>query len=179
MNRAFKSLFNTTGKILFIVGLVLNICMVFFGVWPSGIYLLLMLLGAGLVSVTKKSEPITITYATVKKSLLIAMVTAISVIFLVVVAFFFSRNYFNKRDTLNEGKEIELGLQQYKGSTHHYPIHLSLLIENNPLRKGWFEDSWGKPYKYSLTNHGTSYTLSSAGTDSKFETEDDLIFKGD
>jgi hypothetical protein len=178
MNNIFKSLTITTGKIIFAVGLALNICMIFFGVWPSLIFLLLMLLGAGMVSVAGKSEPLKLNYASVKKSINVAFVSLISIIAVAVVFFLFSKNYFKKRDTLNECKEIFIGLEQYKTSTSSYPVNLSVLIGGNPLRASWTKDEWEEPYQYTLTNNGKSYILRSAGADNRFGTKDDLVFEG-
>jgi uncharacterized membrane protein len=174
----FKSLTITTGKIIFALGLALNICMIFFGIWPSLIFLLLMLVGAGIVSVAGKSEPLNLNYATVKKSINVALVSLISIIAVAIVFFLFSKNYFKKRDTLNECKEMSIGLEQYKTSTGSYPINLSVLTGGNPLRVSWAKDEWEKPYKYTFTNIGKSYILRSAGADNRFDTKDDLVFEG-
>lgn len=49
-----KRLIALTGRILFIIGIVLNILMVFFGIWPSLIYLLIAILGFCLLKISEK-----------------------------------------------------------------------------------------------------------------------------
>lgn len=177
MNNTVKNLISTTGKVIFAIGMVLNIGMVFFGVWPSLIYLLLMLIGAALVSIIERGETISFNYTSIKKLLTVVVVTCISVITVTITIFFFSKNYFNKRDTLSECKEMVIALKGYKESTNKYPITLSILIEGNPLRASWTKDQWNNPYKYILNNRG-AYVLTSAGSDNKFATQDDLVFAG-
>ena len=175
MNYTFKSLINTTGKVVFAIGLILNVCMLFFGVWPSLVYLLLMLIGAATVYIT--ANDITIfNYALIKKSITIVAITCLSLIIITIAVFFFAENYFNKRDTINECKEMMTALKRYEESTHNYPANLSILIEGNPLRTDWITDQWGKPYKYVLNSQGYAYVLKSAGSDNKFNTTDDLTF---
>jgi hypothetical protein len=87
-----------------------------------------------------------------------------------------AENYFNKRDTINECKEMVTALKHYEESTHNYPANLSILIEGNPLRADRTTDQWGYPYKYVLNSQGYAYVLKSAGSDNKFNTKDDLTF---
>ena len=178
MNSTFKNLISTTGKVIFAIGLVLNIGMVFFGIWPSLFYLLLMLIGAAIVSIIEKGETISFNYASIKKLLGVVAITCISVITITIAILFFSKNYFNKRDTLSECKEMVIALKWYKESTNKYPTTISILIEGNPLRADWTTDQWGKPYQYHFNNNGYSYVLTSAGSDNKFDTKDDLTFTG-
>nr|WP_067062727.1 type II secretion system protein GspG [Mucilaginibacter sp. L294] len=178
MNNTFKSLISTTGKVIFAIGLVLNICMVFFGVWPSLIYLLLMLFGAAIVSFIGKDDIIGLNFSSIKNLLIVVTITCISIITLTIGISFFSKNYFNKTNTLSECKEIVIALNQYKENTTNYPANLSILIAGNPLRADWTKDQWGNPYKYIWNNNGSSYTLTSAGSDNKFNTKDDLTFIG-
>jgi hypothetical protein len=87
MNYTFKSLINTTGKVIFVIGLILNICMLFFGVWPSLIYLLLMMFGAATVYITAKSYTTIFNYALIKKSITIVAITCLSIITITIAVF--------------------------------------------------------------------------------------------
>ena len=53
-NNTYRILINIAGKILFVIGLVLNILMLFFGFWPSIIYIIIMFSGMGMISFNKK-----------------------------------------------------------------------------------------------------------------------------
>lgn len=178
MSYTFERLFKTTGKVLFVTGLVLNICMVFFGIWPTPVYFLLMLFGAGMIYLTKKTKTPGITYAAVKKTITLILLSCLCIFSIIILVFIFSKNYFKKQDTLKECEEINIALKHYKGSTDLYPANLFILIQGNPLRSDWMQDEWDKSYKYQLMNGGNSYLLKSSGADQKFGTKDDVIFKG-
>lgn len=178
MKNTFKSLIKTTGKVVFVIGLVLNICMIFFGMWPSLIYILLMLFGAGAVYITENYKTTNVTYPAIKKLLTIILISFFGVIAIITIVFFLSNDYRKNRDTLNECNEIVKGLKHYKASVNQYPTDLLILIKGDPLRSSWLQDEWQKPYIYNLTNNGNSYVLRSGGADKNIGTKDDLVFKG-
>lgn len=76
--------------------------------------------------------------------------------------------------TLNELKQIEVKLAKWNSQLGHYPNSLKELIGNNPLRRGWDKDAWNLPYKYEVSENKNDFLLISAGSDSQFDTEDDL-----
>lgn len=196
----FKSLVKISGKVLFVMGLLLNILMIFFGFFPSLIYVLIMLSGAGMVAFSKDFE--TPEYVSTdntnwfKKSantvqstiqntdtrsvqhgikkvffiVLIVLVTAISIIVL-------GENYFNKRDTISACNEITSALNHYKESKKVYPGTLAELSVDNPMLSDISKDKWGHLYQYKTGQNGTAFTLTSAGEDGKFNTGDDLVFR--
>ena len=195
LTNTFKSLSKIAGKILFVIGLVLNICMLCFGFWPSFIYILIMLAGAGLIDINKNTDTkdfvdnesnwLRKSYNTIAASLKQTdsqsilkilknvFVTILAIFVLIISAFALAQDYFKKRDTINNCKEITAALKRYKQSTKAYPASLSEL--RNPLLSS--HDQWGNAFQYHSENNGTHFILTSAGQDGKFNTGDDLVFK--
>jgi hypothetical protein len=195
----FKSLIKIAGKILFIIGLVLSICMLFFGFFPSLIYILVMLAGAGLVTLNKNTDVqefvnvntnwFTKSYNTLllsfKKTDSQSVQRILKTVFLTILILFVSiasimmlgQNYFSRRDTINNCKEITIALDHYKESYKVYPADLSPLKNNNPMLSDLTKDKWGNPYQYRSENNGTHFVLTSSGEDGRFNTKDDLVFK--
>jgi hypothetical protein len=199
-SNTFKALVKVSGKLLFVIGMVLNICMLFFGFFPSLIYILIMLAGAGMVTISKnagtegfvncdanwftksyntlsssfsKTDGILLVQQVLRKvflTILILFVSAASVIVL-------SQNYFNRRDTIHNCKQITAALKYYKQSNKVYPAELSELRHNNPLLSDLTKDKWGNPYQYRIENNGIHFVLISYREDGKPDTKDDLVFK--
>jgi hypothetical protein len=189
----FRELIKISGKILFIIGLVLNICMLFFGFWPSIIYILIMFCGIIMViinkdikinykkNVNKVISPIRnylkstiIIHFKYKLALKFFCFFISIIIILSTVAFFVSRQYMKRKNTINESEEIIAALNVYKLQTHAYPSHLDDIIGQNPIRKGWKKDSWGNYYIYQVNNRKNSFTLISKGQDGLLNTTDDI-----
>ena len=55
-----------------------------------------------------------------------------------------------------------------------YPKELNELIGNSPIRQGWKKDAWNREYQFEITNNGKGFLITSAGSDGKFKTEDDI-----
>lgn len=55
-----------------------------------------------------------------------------------------------------------------------YPKKLNELIGNSPIRQGWKKDAWNREYQFEITNNGKGFLITSAGSDGKFKTEDDI-----
>jgi uncharacterized membrane protein len=178
MNGLFSSLFNTTGKVLFILGLVLNICMVFFGIWPSLIYLILMFAGIMIIYLSKKNGIEIRTSPALKKNINVFLITLLGSVLIIIAIFMFSGTYRKKNDTITEIKEIQEALTRFKEDTGKYPTDLSALIHGNPLRMEWSRDSWDIPYRYTSSGKHF-YMIISEGPDKKFGSQDDLVFRGD
>lgn len=196
LSNTFRSLIKIAGKILFILGLVLNICMIFFGFWPSLIYVLIMLLGTGMVVLNKNTDTPQPSINTVRTSLnklvssvkkidgkviqsafITAAVTVMAFLVLSVCILILGQGYFKKRNTISDCKEITAALNFYKENKNIYPPNLTILISNNPMRANWNKDDWGNPYQYKTANNGTTFILISSGKDGKPNTKDDIIFK--
>ena len=121
-SNTFRYLIKIAGKILFVIGLVLNILMVFFGLWPSVIYILIMLAGAGMFSLNKHSKINFPSFQSLGdrlkklastgipspnyKAIVHLFKTALivfSVLILIgLLSIWVSQDYFKKRDTIND-----------------------------------------------------------------------------
>lgn len=80
-----------------------------------------------------------------------------------------SENKTNKRAT-----EIKELLEKEKEVFGSYPLQLHIIKRGNPLRENLLIDGWGTNFKYKIIEN--SYSLTSAGKDGEFDTEDDIIF---
>jgi hypothetical protein len=169
--------------------------MLFLGFWPSFIYILIMLTGAGLIIINKDTDTQefvgtdanwlkkvynTITASlkqtdsqSILKVLRNVLVILLAIFVLIISAFVLAQGYFKKRDTINNCKEIVTALEQYRQSTKIYPVTLSEL--RNPMLS--LKDHWGNAYHYQSQNDGAHFILTSSGEDRKFNTGDDLVFK--
>lgn len=197
LTNTFRSLLKIAGKILFIIGLVLNICMLFFGFWPSLIYILILLAGAGLVILNNDvaHEPFIDTDTgwlrkscntviasfkrtdrqSIEKVIKHVLISLFAIIVLIISGFVLLQGYFKQRDTINSFRQISIALDRYKESKKAYPGNIAELITQNPLLSR--TDQWGNPYQYRIENNGAHFILTSAGQDGKFNTKDDLIFR--
>lgn len=184
----FRRLIKLTGQTLFVIGLVLNICMLFFGIWPSFIYLLIMLVGAGLVIANKNGKAISkeervfswvlAFLGRIQNKYLCPVLIAATLTFLLGFGvILLNQDYFKRHRTIDDCIKITAALDLYKDYKKVYPPDLKTLIGNNPTRANWREDRWGVPYKYSIDDDTTTFVLTSAGKDGEFGTDDDIVFK--
>lgn len=74
--------------------------------------------------------------------------------------------------TRQEIMEISDRMEKWKEKFGKYPTDLNELIGNRPIRQDWENDSWNRPYQYSVTKD--KFLIVSAGSDGKFETDDDI-----
>ncbi|MCG1037079.1 type II secretion system protein GspG [Polaribacter sp. DS7-9] len=88
--------------------------------------------------------------------------------------FSYQRTSIFPEKTKNEIVEITERMEKWNEKFGKYPNELNELIGNNPMRQEWKKDSWNRPYKYYVTENGKSFLIVSAGSDGKFETEDDI-----
>lgn len=65
-------------------------------------------------------------------------------------------------------------LEKEKDIFGKYPEALATIKRNNPLRNDLIIDGWGTTFTYKSIDN--SYILTSAGSDRKINTKDDLIF---
>ena len=66
--------------------------------------------------------------------------------------------------------------EKYKSQLGYYPSSLTELIGNDPLRREWYQDSWGNTIIYTIKKEG-GYRLSSSGADGAAGNSDDLILE--
>ena len=183
-----RYLVKLTGKILFVTGLILCILMMLAGFWPSLLVLLMMLIGAGMVSLRnvrltwpRLNDLRAILPRISTASVMLVFGRVLVVFFAFVIAgallFWLTRDYFKKRDTYNDCIGITNALQHYYKHEHRYPASLSEIIDKYPLRQGWRRDHWNNNYAYSVADDARSYTLISPGKDHRLNTRDDIVFK--
>lgn len=199
LSGTFKALIKVSGQVLFIIGLVLNICMLFFGFFPSLIYILMMLAGAYMAVHSKDTDTqefVNVNANWLRKgynTLLLSFKKTdnqsvqriLKTVFLTILILFVSiasiimlgQNYFSRRDTINNCKEITIALEHYKESYKVYPPDLSKLKNDNPMLSDLTKDKWGNPYQYRIDDNGTHFILISSGEDGRFNTKDDIVFK--
>ena len=76
------------------------------------------------------------------------------------------------KQTEKEIAEMAVRMQQWYNKFGKYPANLNELIGNSPVNQKWKNDSWNRPYLYSVTDKG--FLIISAGADGKFKTDDDI-----
>ncbi len=79
--------------------------------------------------------------------------------------------------TKKEIAEMSDRMKNWNQKFGKYPANLNELIGNNPLRQGWEKDAWNREYKFKITENGRGFLITSAGSDEKFHTEDDIKSK--
>jgi general secretion pathway protein G len=76
--------------------------------------------------------------------------------------------------TKKEIAEISERMENWNKKLGKYPTKLNELIGNNPLRQGWKKDAWNREYEFRITENGQGFLITSAGSDGKFHSEDDI-----
>lgn len=76
--------------------------------------------------------------------------------------------------TKKEISEMKDRMENWNKNLGQYPTELNELIGNNPLRQDWKKDAWNREYKFMITKNGKSFLITSAGSDGKFGTKDDI-----
>ncbi|MDO1512365.1 type II secretion system protein GspG [Maribacter confluentis] len=79
--------------------------------------------------------------------------------------------------TEKEIAEMSERMENWNEKFGKYPTDLNELIGNSPLRKDWKKDAWNREYKFTITEKGKGFLITSAGSDGKFHTEDDIKSK--
>ena len=64
--------------------------------------------------------------------------------------------------------------KNWKENLGKYPTELNELIGNSPLRQDWKKDAWNREYEFTIIENGKRFLITSAGSDGKFGTEDDI-----
>lgn len=76
--------------------------------------------------------------------------------------------------TEKEIAEISERMENWNEKFGKYPTDLNELIGNSPLRQDWKKDAWNREYEFKVTENGQRFLITSAGSDGKFKTEDDI-----
>jgi hypothetical protein len=182
-----RYLIKLAGKVLFVTALIIAALMMLAGFWPSLFVVLMLLAGAGMVSVNKmqfgrpRLNGLKNALSQVRLSAVVLVLKRALVVFVVFIIAglliaWVSKDYFKTRDTRSDGRGITKALQHYYDHKHTYPTSLSEIIDQYPLRQGWKKDHWGNAYSYTTASDGRSFTLISPGKDRQLNTRDDLVF---
>ena len=115
-------------------------------------------------------------------SIVVVVIIIPAVFYLSIVSFsaggeYVANEYLNSKYTEKELIDISKELDNYFESHKKYPSDYFKFVGSKPIWSSWKNDKWGKRYRYTQTD-STNYTLTSAGKDGKFETEDDVVQKG-
>ncbi len=110
-----------------------------------------------------------------RRSFRAVSITIISVLLISVVAILVYGKLSQEKDTTKKMTRMKESLEKYKSHHNQYPAGLAELIGNDPLKKEWYQDSWGNEIVYKATKDGQGYELRSSGPDGKLQTEDDLV----
>ena len=76
--------------------------------------------------------------------------------------------------TKKEISEMSDRMNNWNEKLGKYPSDINELIGNSPVRQGWKKDAWNREYKFTITENGKGFLITSAGSDGKFNTEDDI-----
>ena len=76
--------------------------------------------------------------------------------------------------TKKEITEMSERMENWNKNLGQYPTEMNELIGNNPLRQDWKKDAWNREYKLMITKNGKGFLITSAGSDGKFGTKDDI-----
>ncbi|MEG3659435.1 type II secretion system protein GspG [Arenibacter palladensis] len=76
--------------------------------------------------------------------------------------------------TEKEIAEMTKRMESWNEKYGKYPTDLNELIGNSPLRQDWKKDAWNREYEFKVTENGQGFLITSAGSDGKFNTEDDI-----
>ena len=88
--------------------------------------------------------------------------------------FSYQRKSVFPENTKSEISEMSNRMENWNENFGKYPSELNELIGNSPIRQGWSKDAWNRAYKYTITENGKGFLITSAGSDGKFGTEDDI-----
>ncbi|WP_291871275.1 type II secretion system protein GspG [Maribacter sp.] len=76
--------------------------------------------------------------------------------------------------TEKEIAEMSERMENWNEKFGQYPTELNQLIGNSPMRQDWKNDAWNRAYKFTITENGKGFLITSAGSDGEFGTEDDI-----
>ena len=104
------------------------------------------------------------------------MVISVLIILSISAFLFFSyqRTSIFPEKTEREISEMSDRMENWKENLGKYPTELNELIGNSPLRQDWKKDAWNREYKLTISENGKGFLITSAGSDGKFGTEDDI-----
>ena len=88
--------------------------------------------------------------------------------------FSYQKAFVYPEKTEKEISQISHRMENWKENLGQYPTELNELIGNSPLRQDWKKDAWNRKYEFKITENGEKFLITSAGSDGKFGTDDDI-----
>ena len=125
----------------------------------------------------KKSAVRNLIFSIVVVVIIIPAIFYLSLISFSVGGEYVANEFLNSKHTEKELVEISKELDSYFERHKKYPSDYFKFVGSKPIWSSWKTDKWDKKYRYSQSD-STNYTLTSAGKDGQFDTEDDVVQKG-
>ena len=94
-----------------------------------------------------------------------------------ILFFTYQRTSVFPEKTEKEISEMSNRMENWNEKFGKYPTELNELIGNSPLRQEWKKDAWNREYEFTITENGKGFLITSAGSDGKFGTKDDIKSK--
>ncbi len=94
-----------------------------------------------------------------------------------ILFFTYQRTSIFPEKTKKEIFEMSDRMENWNENLGQYPTDLNELIGNSPLRQDWKKDAWNREYEFTITENGKGFLITSAGSDGKFGTKDDIKSK--
>lgn len=91
-----------------------------------------------------------------------------------ILFFTYQRKSVFPEKTKKEILEMSDRMENWKENLGKYPTELNELIGNSPLRQDWKKDDWNREYEFTIIENEKKFLITSAGSDGKFGTEDDI-----
>ncbi|GGH38406.1 MULTISPECIES: type II secretion system protein GspG [Flavobacteriaceae] len=91
-----------------------------------------------------------------------------------ILFFTYQRTSVFPEKTKKEISEMSDRMENWNENLGQYPTELNELIGNSPLRQDWKKDAWNREYEFKIIDNGNGFLITSAGSDGKFGTEDDI-----
>ena len=94
-----------------------------------------------------------------------------------ILFFTYQRTSIFPEKTKKEISEMSDRMENWNENLGQYPTDLNELIGNSPLRQDWKKDAWNREYEFTITENGKGFLITSAGSDGKFGTKNDIKSK--
>jgi hypothetical protein len=91
-----------------------------------------------------------------------------------ILFFTYQRKSVFPEKTKKEISEMSNRMESWNKNLGKYPTELNELIGHSPLRQDWKKDAWNREYEFKIIENGNGFLITSAGSDGKFGTEDDI-----
>jgi hypothetical protein len=83
---------------------------------------------------------------------------------LTIIVFFASRDFIKRSETKQELEAIVAASEKFKANTGRYPSSIAELIGNDPLKREWQADGWGKAYTFTVSSGAPVVSSTGSGS---------------